>query len=188
MLFRSLASNLGGYLLDADPNVRAQSQASFAAAIRTLAAQLKQRGAGIIISGPLPFFMKRPDLITPKSLCQPEWYRPHNNLPSGCKPTLVPRAELIDFLEPLNVFLMGLEKELPNVHVFNPFSSICPPDQQFCSTHRGEIMLFVDSNHLSVSGVRLLEQPFLDFLSRHDLNRPTARASATATHGKSSSH
>ncbi|MFM8276534.1 MAG: SGNH hydrolase domain-containing protein [Cyanobium sp.] len=150
--------------------MRRQSQASYAAAIRQLATALQSRDAGLIIFGPLPFFPNRPVLATPLSLCQPEWYRPAQNLPAGCRPSLSSRDGLIDYLQSLNALLSSLENELPNLRVFRPFSAICPPDQSQCSTFRGDRMLFTDTNHLSREGVRLLEDPFLRFLHQQGLN------------------
>jgi peptidoglycan/LPS O-acetylase OafA/YrhL len=175
-----LSSKLPGYLLDANPNVRAQSQAHYIAAIRNLAAALQRRQAGLIIMGPLPSFLSRPEISVPMSLCQQEWYRPAQRRPPGCEPTLEPRAALINHLQSLERLLSKLEAELPNVHVFRSFPYICPPDQTFCSTYLGDRMIFVDSNHLSGEGVRLLEQPFLNFLNEKGLNRPAQPSAAGA--------
>ncbi|MFN6132980.1 MAG: acyltransferase family protein [Synechococcaceae cyanobacterium] len=171
-----LSSNLPGYLLDDDPNVRAQSQESYAAAIRKFAAELQKRGAGLIIMAPLPSFKDRSNLTAPLSLCQSEWYRLSRRPPAGCEPEFVSRAALVEHLRPINELLSDLEKELPNLHVFRPFSSICPAGQRQCSTHSSGRMLFTDSNHLSREGVRVLEQPFLDFLHQQGLSRPASRS------------
>lgn len=174
-----LVSNLPGYLLDADPKLRAQSLASYAQAVKGLAAELRARQAGLIITAPLPSFSKRQKVAVPISLCQPEWYRPSERLPPGCSPTFVSRAELLADLRPLADLLASLEQQIPNLRVFRPFSSICPADQRQCSTHSGEKMLFTDSNHLSREGVRALEQPFLDFLNQQGLTLPAPRSSAS---------
>ena len=178
-----LVSNLPGYLLDADPKLRAQSLASYAKAVKELAAELRTRQAGLIISGPLPSFMTRQKVAVPISLCQPEWYRPSHQLPPGCAPTFVSRANLLAHLRPLDELLASLERDVANLHVFRPFSHICPTDQRQCSSHLGEKMLFTDSNHLSREGVRVIEQPFLRFLNQLGLNqpglmRPVSRSSA----------
>ena len=170
-----LSSNLPGYLLDADPKVRAQSLANYASTIRTIAAELRNRGAGLIISGPLPSFKNRPAVTVPMSLCQPEWYRLNRQPPPGCTSAFVPRAEIVEHLRPLDALLSGLEREISNLHVFRPFSFLCPTGQRQCSTSYGDKMLFTDSNHLSREGVRVLEQPFLDFLRTHGLKRSVPR-------------
>jgi peptidoglycan/LPS O-acetylase OafA/YrhL len=173
-----LSSKLPGYLLDANPKVQAQSMASYASAIRNLASELQKRGAGLIITGPLPTFKNRPEISVPMSLCQREWYRPFRELPPGCAPTFVSRADQVERLIPLQELLLSLEKEISNLHVFQPFSLLCPDDDRQCSTHRGVRMLFVDSNHLSREGLKLLEEPFLNFLNQRVL-KPTAQHGAS---------
>jgi peptidoglycan/LPS O-acetylase OafA/YrhL len=166
-----LASNLPSYLLDADPNVRTQSLASYVDAVREVAAELQKRGAGLIITAPLPSFSNRSKISVPLSLCQPEWYRPFRQLPPGCAPTVASRTGLVEHLRPIEALLAGLEREIPNLRVFDPFPIMCPPNDRQCSTHRGDRMLFVDSNHLSREGVQLLEKPFLSFLNQQVLQR-----------------
>jgi hypothetical protein len=173
-----LSSKLPGYLLDANPKVQAQSMASYASAIRNLARELQKRGAGLIITGPLPTFKNRPAISVPMSLCQREWYRPFRELPPGCAPTFVSRADQVERLSPLQALLLSLEKEISNLHVFQPFPLLCPPADRQCSTHRGERMLFVDSNHLSREGLKVLEEPFLNFLNQRVFNH-------TVQHGSS---
>ncbi|MEB3360780.1 MAG: acyltransferase family protein [Synechococcaceae cyanobacterium] len=171
-----LASNLPSYMLDPDPKVRARSLTNYATAVQTLATKLQNRGAGLILFGPLPMFTNRPEVAVPMSLCQPEWFRRSGQPPAGCSATFVPRDDMVNHLRPLEELLSELEKKIPNLHVFRPFAALCPPHSRQCSTHRGDRMLFKDSNHLSREGVRVLEKPFLGFLNQHGLTHPAPRS------------
>lgn len=82
----------------------------------------------------------------------------------ACMPYLVDRQSELIRLARIKTYLLTLEKEIPNLRIFDPFPIICPEGQRNCSSHRGETMLFTDSNHLSREGVRLLETPFVAFL------------------------
>lgn len=159
-----LSVNLPSYLLEPNGSLRPDSAAAHARSVRELARRLEPLRAGLILFAPLPSFPQRPSLAAPPSLCLPEWYRPAAWREPACAPSTTPRSEQRRRLDPLERHLQALEAELPNLRVFRPFPILCPPTAGSCSTHRGEAMLFVDSNHLSGAGARLLAEPLLRFL------------------------
>jgi peptidoglycan/LPS O-acetylase OafA/YrhL len=161
-----LSIKLPGYLMEENNIQSGAAVAAFQASIRDLASRLEARKAELILFGPLPLFEQRSSLAVPASLCLPEWYRPSNAASPGCQPSRVKRQEELRRLAPLEQLLQSLEKEIPNLRVFHSFPIVCPPQQRECSTHRGSTMLFTDSNHLSLHGMRLLEKPFLAFLGK----------------------
>lgn len=161
-----LSSKTTGYVLDRDPTRSAAALAAFEGSIRALASRLAARQAELIVFAPLPTFAQRSSLAVPASLCLPEWYRPGRLASPGCLPSQADRRSELRRIAPLAQVLRSLEQELPNLRLFDPFPIVCPPSQGQCSTHRGDRMLFTDSNHLSRQGVRLLEQPFLAFVTQ----------------------
>lgn len=160
-----LSVNLPSYLLEPNGSLRPDIATAHARSVRDLARRLERRGAGLILFAPLPSFPQRPSLAAPPSLCLPEWYRPAAWRDPACAPSTTPRADQRRRLEPLERHLQALEAEIPNLRLFRPFPILCPPSASSCSTHRGDGAVFVDSNHLSAAGVRLLEEPLLRFLA-----------------------
>ena len=62
-------------------------------------------------------------------------------------------------------FLQRLVAEVPGTALFDPFDSVCPPDADQCSSHRGSNLLFSDDNHLTNAGAWLLYPRFRAFLA-----------------------
>jgi len=163
-----LVSNLQAHFLSQDGSLRLDVSESHRKSIQELARRLDARGAGLILFAPHPNFTGRASLAVPPSLCLKEWYRPFVKFQPGCAPDLVHRDTFIQRLALIESYLRRLEGSISNMRVFHPFSIVCPPQLTACSTHRGDVLLMMDSNHLSREGVRLLEQPFLDFLQSPD--------------------
>ncbi|KEF42929.1 MAG: hypothetical protein ER33_03420 [Cyanobium sp. CACIAM 14] len=168
-----LVSNLGGYFDRLQGRQRRRAESSYTAAIRTLAAALRQRGAGLIIVGPMPVF---PDnMITgPLTLCQREWFRPAWALAPQCRSQRVSRQQQIERVAPLLRFLEQLVATTPGTALFRPFDSICPPGVSFCSTHRGDALLYSDGTHLTNAGALLLYPRLMAFLEDQATPRSTA--------------
>jgi len=100
------------------------------------------------------------------TVCQQEWFRPQWSLSPQCQKVLINRSAEENRLVPLRGLLNQLDQSIPNLTVFNPFNSLCPPSQRECSTHAGERMLFSDSNHLTNAGAKHVSEAFLRFLNR----------------------
>jgi hypothetical protein len=160
-----LVNNLPGYLVEPS-GAMYSAIAAHALSVRELARRLDERGAGLILFGPLPVFPQRPPLAAPPSLCLSEWYRPTGWRVPACAPINSSRSAMLRSLLPVERHLQQLEGEIPNLQIFRPFPILCPPSAGSCSTHRGDVMLFTDTNHLSGQGAKLLQEPFLQFLAQ----------------------
>ena len=152
-----IVNNLKGYLLGFQHE---PAKKAFAKAIEQLTGDMAQRGVNVILFAPLPSFDSREEVRLPMTVCQKEWFRPQ------CQPVLINRSAQENRLAPLSSLLNQLDQSIPNLTVFNPFNSLCPPSQRECSTHAGERMLFSDSNHLTNAGAKHVSEAFLRFLNR----------------------
>jgi len=158
-----IVNNLTSYLLGIQ---QSQAQKAFIKAIEQLTGSMAQRGVNVILFAPIPSFDSREEVRIPMTICQKEWFRPHWSLSSQCHPVQINRSMEKERLVPLRRLLDQLDQTIPNLTVFDPFDSLCPPSQTRCSTHAGERMLFSDSNHLTNEGAKHVSGAFLRFLSR----------------------
>jgi hypothetical protein len=166
-----LVLNLKGYLLGNRQHAHAAqqehaAQQAFAKAINQLTQDMAPRGVRIILFGSMPSFDSRAEMRLPMTTCQQEWFRPHWSLSPQCQPVLINRSAEENRLAPLRDLLNQLDQSIPNLTVFNPFNSLCPPSQRECSTHAGERMLFSDGDHLTNTGAKQVSEAFLHFLNR----------------------
>jgi peptidoglycan/LPS O-acetylase OafA/YrhL len=159
-----LVSNLAGYLSSLQGPARERAEASYATAIRRLGTAVVSRGAGMVIFAPLPT-VPQAKLSGPLTLCQPEWFRPSWSQAPQCRPVQQPRAAQIAATDQVRSFLQRLVAEVPGTALFDPFDSVCPPDADQCSSHRGSNLLFSDDNHLTNAGAWLLYTRFRAFLA-----------------------
>lgn len=158
-----IVNNLGSYLLGKQQQ---DSQKAFAKAIYQLTRVMAPRGVRVILFGSMPSFDSRSEVSLPLTSCQEEWFRPSWSLNSQCQPVQVSRSAENARLAPLGRLLEQLDQSIPNLSVFDPFDSLCPPNQTSCSTHAGNRMLFSDSNHVTNEGARHISAAFLRFLAR----------------------
>jgi hypothetical protein len=158
-----IINNLRGYLLGLQQE---QAQKAFIKVIEKLTGDMAQRGVNVILFAPIPSFNSREEVRLPMTVCQKEWFRPQWSLSPQCQPVLTNRSAQQNQLAPLRGLLNQLDQSIPNLTVFNPFDSLCPPSQRECSTHDGERMLFSDSNHLTNAGAKNVSEAFLRFLNR----------------------
>jgi peptidoglycan/LPS O-acetylase OafA/YrhL len=155
--------NIRGYLLGKRQNA---AQQAFAKAIDQLTRDMAPRGVRVILFGSIPSFDSREEVHMPMTACQQEWFRPKWSLSSQCQPVQIDRSAENGRLSPLRSLLNQLDESIPNLTVFDPFDSLCPPSQTSCSTHDGDRMLFSDSDHLTNEGARHVSAAFLRFLAR----------------------
>ena len=158
-----IVNNLGSYLLGKQQQ---DAQKAFAKAIYQLTRDMAPRGVRVILFGSMPSFASRSEVRLPLTSCQEEWFRPRWSLNSQCKPVQVSRSAENARLAPLGRLLEQLDQSIPNLTVFDPFDSLCPPSQTSCSTHAGDRMLFSDSNHVTNEGARHVSAAFMRFLAR----------------------
>jgi len=158
-----IVNNLKSYLLGVQHE---QAQKAFIKAIEQLTGDMAQRGVDVILFAPIPSFDSREEVHLPMTVCQKEWFRPQWSISPQCQPVLINRSAEESRLAPLRGLLNQLNQSIPNLTIFNPFNSLCPPSQRDCSTHAGERMLFSDSNHLTNAGAKHVSEAFLRFLNR----------------------
>jgi peptidoglycan/LPS O-acetylase OafA/YrhL len=142
-----------------------QAKKAFIKVIENFTGAMAQRGVNVILFAPIPSFDSREEVRLPMTVCQKEWFRPRS-LSSQCEPVRINRSAEENRLVPLRDLLNQLDQSIPNLTVFDPFNSLCPPSQKECSTHAGERMLFSDSNHLTNEGAKHVSEAFLRFLNR----------------------
>jgi hypothetical protein len=157
-----IVNNLKSYLVGIKEY---QAEKAFVKVIENFTGAMSQRGVNVILFAPMPSFDSREEVRLPMTVCQKEWFRPRS-LSSQCEPVRINRSSEENRLVPLRDLLNQLDQSIPNLTVFDPFNSLCPPSQKECSTHAGERMLFSDSNHLTNEGAKHVSEAFLRFLNR----------------------
>ncbi len=160
-----LVSNLAGQMQRNGAQARRGAEASYGEAIRRLDAEVRGRGAGLVLFGPLPMF-PRSRYGGPLTLCQTEWFRAAGSLSPDCRPVRRPRRKLQAAVAPVQRLQERLARELPGTSLFSPFDSICPPDSSICSSARGGTLLYSDATHLTNAGALLLYPRLMAFLER----------------------
>ena len=154
------------------PFESAASGLSYRESVLELARDVQNKGANLIIFAPLPLFPDAAQIPFPLSLCRVEWFRPSWALSSACDPVRVNREREINSTKSVRELLNALNRQAPSLHVFDPFPSVCPGGQEFCSTHLGGQRIFLDSNHLSDAGALRLYPSFRAFLERIEAESP----------------
>tara|TARA_B100000242_G_C43043986_1_gene487199 strand:+ start:476 stop:2449 length:1974 start_codon:yes stop_codon:yes gene_type:complete len=89
----------------------------------------------------------------PLSICKKEWFR--KNIPSFCFKGISMQESQIarkDF----HLTLKKEVKEIPNLEIFDTFESFCNKKLSTCKVQTSGKLLYIDSNHLSEEGYRLI--------------------------------
>tara|TARA_Y100000589_G_scaffold294218_1_gene299707 strand:+ start:3280 stop:5376 length:2097 start_codon:yes stop_codon:yes gene_type:complete len=137
--FKLMETNLGNYV----------------GALKRLANKLAEKNASLVIVAPFP----RHPVYSPET-CKKQWFRPNFSIFDGCRKTKR------SFLEKENIYinqaLSNLEKNVPNIHVYNSFDHFC--DNKFCYANIKGNDLYYDNNHLSEDGIGYLYPHFKKFL------------------------
>jgi peptidoglycan/LPS O-acetylase OafA/YrhL len=129
-------------------------RAQAVAVARVTLQRFEERGVRIILEGPPPLFK------APTFRCV-EFYNKTNDICS--KGLEINRAELEEFRKPVLDAFLRLSKEVPGVHVWDPFPLLCPPGD-LCSAIVAGHPLFFDQDHLSGYANRMLFPAFRDFV------------------------
>ena len=89
----------------------------------------------------------------PLSLCKKEWFR--KEIPSFCfegismeKSTLARKY----FYNNLKIRV----NNVPNIKIFDSFENFCDGNLQKCKVQKSGELLYIDSNHLSLEGYKLI--------------------------------
>jgi peptidoglycan/LPS O-acetylase OafA/YrhL len=119
-----------------------------------LVEEFKGLGLHVLINAPMPIFRSSPFRCS-------DWFNRSNPL---CKPGfLMDRALLLKHREPTMASLKILH-EAYGVHIWDPFPILCPGP--VCSAFDNGKPVFVDDNHLSGYGNRLLVPSFTNALRK----------------------
>ena len=169
-----LVSNLAGHLQRIGEKKRRRAESSYAAALRHLDGEVRRRGAGLVVFGPLPTFPQS-RFGGPLTLCQAEWFRPARTLNPDCRPVLKPRRALAAAIAPVQALQERITRDLPGASLFTPFDSICPPDRTVCSNVRDGTLLYSDETHLTNAGALLLYPRLIAFLEGLPMAAPTVQ-------------
>ena len=127
--------------------------------VEALAARVRPLGAQVVVAGPPPIFHF--DTI----------YRCARR-PDGTTPCDVDRATLAAAIDPVMALLDAAARRQPNLHVFDDFTPLCPPERRTCSPVKDDIPQFRDEDHLNGAGAASLAPAFEAFLSRAGLFHP----------------
>ncbi|MCB1845555.1 MAG: hypothetical protein KDI09_21475 [Halioglobus sp.] len=117
--------------------------------VSRLADDLASKGVNLVITGPPPMFPFSD--IRECSLDEEE----------SCRLTRDSFSPLVDQVMAL---LTELEKQTPNVAVFDIFSSVCPASDSYCYPNNRNSFLYRDRDHFNSLGSRLLAEPFVNLL------------------------
>lgn len=125
-----------------------------------LIGRLQKAGLFIIIDAPKPIF------ASPPFRCA-DWFNRNNPICDGG--LSISRSVLLDHRQPTMLSLAKLQKQYPDLIVWDPFPILCPGE--ICYAYDGETPLFFDGDHLSGHGNRVLYPALLAQLQA--LSRPT---------------
>ncbi|HEX4594115.1 MAG TPA: acyltransferase family protein [Bryobacteraceae bacterium] len=146
------------YLDRASPHAPLDTLDSWYADVEKLAESLALKKVQLVIVGPPPIFEF--DNI---GVCRS---------PSGGNNVCgVPRAPLAAKIGVVQNSLESLASRCHNVHVYEPFSVLCPEQDTMCVPAKEGIALFRDSDHLNSFGARSLAPDFTRFLLQNGLIR-----------------
>jgi hypothetical protein len=115
--------------------------------------RLVRDGAVIIFEAPKPIFR------APAFRCA-DWFNVKNPI---CKPGLtISRDYLLHYRTPVLDAMISLSRRHEHVYVWDPFETLCPTAT--CAALVNGLPLFLDGDHLSANGNRVLYPNFLGFL------------------------
>ena len=130
----------------------AELSAALEEAIR-IVREIDALGFRIILDAPKPVYR------APPFRCS-DWFNKDNSV---CAPGFfVSSAELRKIDEPVLRNLESLKDTTPGLHIWDPFPVLCPGE--ICSAFRGDVPLFLDQDHLSGHGNKILLPHFVDAL------------------------
>jgi peptidoglycan/LPS O-acetylase OafA/YrhL len=131
------------------------------AAIVRLAKELEPRGVNVVVFAPFPHFGSGGGPI-----CTPQWFRP--KLSSSCFVHL-PVDEVRKERSGIVMALNRLEAEQRNLFIYDPLPLFCPPSSPVCRNHEGNIVFYLDGDHLSPNSAPRVAEDFVPFLRKRGL-------------------
>jgi len=118
-----------------------------------LVARLERRSITVLIDAPKPVFR------SPSFRCS-DWFNESNPVCSGG--LSVERETLLAYRTDVMASLSRLERRHPLLAVWDPFPELCPSDP--CTAFADGMPLFLDGDHLSAHGNRVLYASFVSVL------------------------
>jgi len=115
-------------------------------------------------------FIAPPPLFKSPTFRCADWFNAHNPI---CEQGIsMPKAELVQLRTPILEQMHVLEKQLPQIYLWDPFEVLCP--EQTCNAMRNGRPLFFDGDHLSNYGNLVLYPNFDNWLNqKHILQNPS---------------
>ena len=118
--------------------------------------RLVRHGSVVIFEAPTPIFR------APAFRCS-DWFNRRNPIcVSGLK---MSRDYLLEYREPVLEAMTRLSRRHERVYVWDPFNTLCPT--MMCEAVVNGSPLFLDGDHLSAHGNRVLYPEFVEFLRSH---------------------
>ena len=136
--------------------------------VKQLATRARTRGIQIAIMAPLPAFKGLDDNQT-IGLCNEEWFR---IVPDACHQNgsfSSHRESLVRRYASINKALQSLARESENIHIVDPFDTLCPPSDRCTNRLTNRLtrtLLFRDDDHLSEAGALRLKPLLLRLIQR----------------------
>jgi len=135
--------------------------------LEALIQKVEAKGASFVFVQPPPDFrlLNGWQNVTNEN-CTLQWFR--SSLDESCMYKR-PRQEILNEIEPIAKALKTLENRYKNFHVYNPFSKLCPPNQEICSNYLDGRRTYIDYSHLTRAGSSILVNYFDAFLNRNQI-------------------
>ena len=123
-----------------------------------IADRLERKGIRIVIQAPFPEHQVHPEQ------CVPTWFSAQSGLRPAC---YTDKALVLDYRQPFVDSLAAVQQQTNNVYVWDAFDELCPDNT--CTHFRNGKPLFLDDDHVSAYGSKLLSANFLSFLKTNKL-------------------
>jgi hypothetical protein len=137
------------------PEAEAGRRRSVAYAVTTLR-EIANRGVYIILEAPKPVFK------APPFRCA-DWFNRAN--PICAQGFAMPRSLLDTFRQPVLRAIAEIARQVPGVSIWDPYPILCP--EEHCRAWRDGQPLFLDGDHISGSGNKLLLPAFSETMRAH---------------------
>jgi hypothetical protein len=121
-------------------------------AVEALAARLRPLGVQVVVAGPPPLFR-----FASIYNCTPK-----QNGTTDCD---IDRTTLAAAIDPIDLALKAAAGRQSNLHLFDQFAVLCPPEERACTPVRAGIPQFQDQDHLNGAGSASLAPAFRQFLA-----------------------
>ena len=122
----------------------------------------KNRSIKIIV------FLSTPEMpnIYPERVCSKEWFR--SSISDKCHVRVL-RKNIVRMDFEFDRLIIEKASKLENILIFDPLSSLCPKENEFCESHYEGYRLYSDEDHLTKYGVYKVKRQLLGFLKENSV-------------------